>query len=558
MALHVLIMSYSDKENINILCAVMLGHGITRAVVCPGSRNAPIVHNLNECPQVTCYPVTDERSAGFFALGMAEQTGEPVVVCVTSGTALLDLAPAVAEALHRHLPLVVVSADRPMAHIGQQMGQTIDQPGALSQFTLKDVSLMETYDDLTRWHCNRMANEAMIAAKQGGPVHINVPYDEPLFNFTVASLPQERIIQAGAIFPDEMAVFESLKPVKSVEKPMLVIGQLPQGVATRECLDGIKPHIAVLAESLGADDGGVPFDELLPVIDQDTDYHPDFIIYMGGTLVSKRIKAYLRRLENVPMIQVSKDGEIHDTFGNLTQVIRCDERQALKALGKLFDGEPSHPFADRWNKALDKTQAHFDALRPDFSQMLAVKLALQSVHEYGEPFVLHFANSQPVRLANLFAGQHVRCNRGVNGIEGTTSAAAGCAAATDGRVLCVTGDLSFFYDQNALWNSNLRGNLRILLLNNGGGGIFAQLPGLEASPARDTMIAAGHTTHAQGCCSQHDVEYRAAYGSEDLYIGITWLIQDDSDRPRLLEVVTDVARDRRAWQQASEALNAKI
>lgn len=558
MALHALIMSYSDKENINILCAVMLGHGITRAVVCPGSRNAPIVHNLNECPQVTCYPVTDERSAGFYALGMAEQTGEPVVVCVTSGTALLDLAPAVAEALHRHLPLVVVSADRPMAHIGQQMGQTIDQPGALSRFTLKDVNLMEPHDDLTRWHCNRMANEAMIAAKQGGPVHINVPYDEPLFNFTVASLPQERIIQAGAISPDEMAVFESLKPVKSAEKPMLIIGQLPQGVATRECLDAIKPHIAVLAESLGADDGGVPFDELLPVIDQDTDYNPDYIIYMGGTLVSKRIKAYLRHLENVPMIQVSKDGEIHDTFGHLTQVIRCDERQALKALVKLFDGEPSHPFADRWNEALGKTQEHFDALRPDFSQMLAVKLALQSVQEYGEPFVLHFANSQPVRLANLFAGQHVRCNRGVNGIEGTTSAAAGCAAATDGRVLCVTGDLSFFYDQNALWNSNLRGNLRILLLNNGGGGIFAQLPGLEASPARDTMIAADHTTHAQGCCAQHGVDYRTAYGSEDLYSGIAWLIQDDSDRPRLLEVVTDVARDRRVWQQASDALNAKI
>ena len=551
-------MSYSDKENINILCAVMLGHGITRAVVCPGSRNAPIVHNLNECPQITCYPVTDERSAGFFALGMAEQLGEPVVVCVTSGTALLDLAPAVAEALHRHLPLIVISADRPMAHIGQQMGQTIDQPGALSRFTLKDVNLIEPHDELIRWHCNRLANEAMIAAKQGGPVHINVPYDEPLFNFTVDSLPQERIIQTGAISPDEMAVFESLKPVKSAEKPMLIIGQLPQGIATRECLDSIKSHIAVLAESLGADDGGVPFDELLPVIDQDTDYNPDYIIYMGGTLVSKRIKAYLRRLENVPMIQVSEDGEIHDTFGHLTQVIRCDERHALKALGKLFDGVPSHPFADRWNEALSKTQAHFDALRPDFSQMLAVKLALQSVQEYDEPFVLHFANSQPVRLANLFAGQHVRCNRGVNGIEGSTSAAAGCAAATDGRVLCVTGDLSFFYDQNALWNSNLRGNLRILLLNNGGGGIFAQLPGLEASPARDTMIAAGHRTHAEGCCAQHAVEYRAAYGSEDLYSGITWLIQDDSDRPRLLEVVTEVARDRHAWQQASEALKAKI
>ena len=187
--------------------------------------------------------------------------------------------------------------------------------------------------------------------------------------------------------------------------------------------------------------------------------------------------------------------------------------------------------------------------------MLAVKLALQSAREFGEPFVLHFANSQPVRLANLFARQHVRCNRGVNGIEGTTSAAAGCAAVIDDRVLCVTGDLSFFYDQNALWNSNLRGNLRILLLNNGGGGIFSQLPGLEASPARDAMIAAGHSTRAEGCCRQHGVDYRAAYGSEDLYSGITWLVQDDSDRPRLLEVVTDKDRDRHVWQQAIKAIS---
>lgn len=547
-------MSYSDKENINILCAVMVGHGVTRAVVCPGARNAPIVHNLNKCPQVTCYPVTDERSAGFFALGMAEQLNEPVAVCVTSGTALLDLAPSVAEARHRRLPLVVISADRPMAHIGQQMGQTIDQPGALSRFTLEDVNLIEPHDDLTRWHCNRMANEAMLAARRGGPVHINVPYDEPLFNFTELSLPQERIIHSVPKKADEMAVFDALKPVKMAKKPMLVIGQMPQGVVTREIMSRLVPHVAVLVEALGADEGGVPFDELLPHVEQNADFEPDYIIYMGGTLVSKRIKAYLRRLD-IPMMEVSADGEIHDTFGHLTQVVRCDEGQALRAMCQLFDKEPNNPFAQRWNEALEKVQKHFDDLRPDFSQMLAVKQALRSVQEFGEPFVLHFANSQPVRLANLFARQHVCCNRGVNGIEGTTSAAAGCAAVTDDRVLCVTGDLSFFYDQNALWNKHLRGNLRILLLNNGGGGIFTQLHGLEASPARDGMVAACHTARAEGCCAQHGVDYRTAYNSEDLYSGITWLVQSDSDRPLLLEVVTDMERDRRIWQQASEAIS---
>ena len=487
---------------------------------------------------------------------MAEQLNEPVAVCVTSGTALFDLAPAVAEARHRHVPLVVISADRPMAHIGQQMGQTIDQPGALSRFTLKDVNLIEPHDELTRWHCNRLTNEAMLAARRG-PVHINVPYDEPLFNFTVPSLPQERIINSMAISADEMALFEAFKPVKSAKKPMLVIGQMPQGVVTREIVDRLAPHVAVLVEALGADVGGVPFDEMLPLVEQNADFEPDYVIYMGGTLVSKRIKAYLRRLD-VPMMEVCPDGEIHDTFGHLTQIIHCDIKQALLALCDLFNKEENNPFALRWNEALASAKQHFEALRPDFSQMLAVKLALQSAKEFGKPFVLHFANSQPVRLANLFAQQHVRCNRGVNGIEGTTSAAAGCAAVTDDRVLCVTGDLSFFYDQNALWNSNLRGNLRILLLNNGGGGIFSQLPGLEASPARDKMIAAGHTTRAEGCCRQHDVEYRAAYGSEDLYSGITWLVQSDSDRPLLLEVVTDVERDRNVWQQASKSLNINL
>ena len=547
-------MSYSDKENINILCAVMLGHDINHAVVCPGSRNAPIVHNFNECPQMKCFPVTDERSAGFFALGMAEQLQEPVAVVVTSGTAVLDLAPAVAEARHRRLPLVVISADRHAAHIGQQMGQTIDQTGVLSRFTLMDVNLVEPHDDLTRWHCNRMANEALLAARCGGPVHINVPYDEPLFNFMVDTLPAVRIIRSLAFSADEMAVFDALKPVQSARKPMLVIGQMPQGAVAPVVIDCLESRLAVLVESLGADGGGVPFDELLPLVENNPDFEPDLVIYMGGTLVSKHIKAYLRRLD-VPMIEVNRDGEVHDTFGHLSMVLKCGETQALQSMATLFRGKPTNPFAQRWNEALGTIKRHFDELRPDFSQMLAVKLALQSVRESGLPFILHFANSQPVRLANLFAQQHVRCNRGVNGIEGTTSAAAGCAAVIGDRVLCVTGDLSFFYDQNALWNSNLHSNLRILLLNNGGGGIFSQLPGLEASPARDKMVAAGHTTRAEGCCQQYGVDYRAAYGSEDLYSGITWLVQSDSERPLLLEVVTDIDRDRRVWQQASETIH---
>ena len=183
---------YSNKENVNILTSLLVAHGIHHAVVCPGSRNAAIVHNLNECPDIQCYPVTDERSAGFYALGMTQALKEPVVVCVTSGTALLNLAPAVAEAYYQHQPVVVISADRPQQWIDQLDGQTLPQPDALGRFVKKAVSLPEPHDKDTRWYCNRLVNEALI--EKHAPVHINVPITEPLFRFDTPALPQERKI----------------------------------------------------------------------------------------------------------------------------------------------------------------------------------------------------------------------------------------------------------------------------------------------------------------------------------------------------------------------------
>ena len=189
-------MAYSNKNNVNTLTALLVAHGVQHAVCCPGSRNAPIVHNLNECPDVECYPVTDERSAGFYALGMAQSLGEPVAICVTSGTALLNLAPAVAEAFYQHVPLVVISADRPPQWIDQLDGQTLPQTDAFGRFVRKAVTLPEPLDSEQRWWCNRLVNEALLAARAhgGGPVHINVPLSEPLYGFTEKSLPEERTI----------------------------------------------------------------------------------------------------------------------------------------------------------------------------------------------------------------------------------------------------------------------------------------------------------------------------------------------------------------------------
>ena len=174
---------YSNKDNVNILTALLVAHGIQHAVVCPGSRNAPITHNLVVCPDIDCYSVTDERSAGFYALGLSLATNSPVAVCVTSGTALLNLLPAVAEAAYQHVPIIVVSADRPPQWIDQLDGQTLPQGDALGRFVRKAVTLPEPHSDEEHWYCNRLVNEALLAMRQqgGGPVHINVPLSEPLY-----------------------------------------------------------------------------------------------------------------------------------------------------------------------------------------------------------------------------------------------------------------------------------------------------------------------------------------------------------------------------------------
>ena len=214
---------YSSKENVNILTSLMVAHGIRYAVCCPGSRNSAIVHNLNACPDIECYPVTDERSTGFYALGMSQCLQKPVAVCVTSGTALLNLAPAVAEAYYQHIPLVVISADRPQAWIDQLDGQTLPQPDAFGRFVRKAVSLPEPYDAESRWFCNRLVNEALII--RHAPVHINVPISEPLFDYTVSELPKERKIELIESDASTMTQSHVVRMFLHAKRPMLISGQ---------------------------------------------------------------------------------------------------------------------------------------------------------------------------------------------------------------------------------------------------------------------------------------------------------------------------------------------
>ena len=508
---------YCSKENVNILTALLVAHGVRHAVVCPGSRNSAIVHNFNECPFIQCYPVTDERSAGFYAMGMAQALKQPVVVCVTSGTALLNLAPAIAEAFYQHIPLVAISADRPQQWIDQLDGQTLPQSDALGRFVKKAVSLLEPHDAEEKWYCNRLVNEALLAAMRGGPVHINVPITEPLFEYSVDELPAERKIAYAAADMSPATLSHVTRMFLSARRPMLISGQ---------------PMNPLL-------------DEAVSIVGDDEEYVPDFVLYIGGSIVSKRLKRFLRKAKETWV--VNNTGEIADTFMNLTHVFQGDGEAVADHIRFMMVMEP-HPFIQKWDDLLARIRLQAESYEPAYSELAAVKYF---EHYVGDAEV-HYANSSAIRLANSFAQHPVWCNRGVNGIEGSLSTAAGFSCVTDKRVYCVIGDLSFFYDQNALWNQNLQGNFRILLLNNGCGGIFNMLPGLEQSPARDQYVAAAHHTSAEGICQQNDIVYISASDMPQLHAGIDTLLNIESDRPVLLEVFTDPYDDEQTLKDYSK------
>ena len=557
---------YSNKENVNILTSLLLEYGVSDAVVCPGSRNAPIVHNLSVCEAIRCRPVTDERSAAFYALGLAIATKRPTVVCVTSGSALLNVMPAVAEAAYQHVPLVVISADRPQQWIDQLDGQTIPQSDALGRFVRKAVQLPEPHNDEERWLCRRLVNEAMHLAtcRLGAPVHINVPISEPLFEFNIEQLPQlSRFnnIKRAAIKDASMDMPDAFH---DATRPMIVIGQLAHGTVSHETIRSLSEKYVVMSEPLSNPSYmTIHFDEAIRYIvsdnssinddeDDKTAYYPDYVIYVGDTLVSKPARRFLRNAKAPSCLITPDAADIHDPLMTLTDIVECDTDSINALLASLCDAPDNDErcrFHDRWQSFLDACAAHADAYAPEYSQMATVKYFEEQLADLDIDICVHYANSSAVRLACIYAQHYVWCNRGVNGIEGSLSTAAGFSLATHDMTVCVIGDLSFFYDQNALWNSNLRGNLRIILLNNRGGGIFRQLPGLSDSPAADDLVMASHENTAQGICTQNDIGYLSAKNMDEMQIGVVTLLTRESERPMLLEVFTDSNDDVKALEK---------
>ena len=557
---------YSDKENINILTSLLVSYGVRHIVVCPGSRNAPLVHNFDVSPDITTHAVTDERSAAFFALGLRLRLRQPVAVCVTSGSALLNTMPGAAEATYQHEGIIIISADRPQAWIGQLDGQTMPQHGALGTFASPSVSLPEPHNDTERWLCRRLICEAMIAntCPPFPSVHINVPVSEPLFGFSTPCLPE--IPPVGIADLDDQNGRETLRRIlKGKRRLMVISGQTYDDTAAGFLMDKASGCVFV-AEWLSPYGRVRHIDEILRTTcaEELDNMRPDCIVYIGGHTVSKRLRHYMRSLDSRTMfITVSDDGMLHDVSQHTTLVVKATAGDFMRMIcNGAICPDADMDFVRRWHDMDNMAARRISASCPPYSQMLAIRRLEENIDNSKD--IVCYANSLSVRAGMMYASAYRYCNRGLNGIEGTLSMAAGMAAGakeegmTAGNmtaaqnVYCVIGDLSFFYDSNALWIQELAGNLRIMLINNQRGAIFGMLPGLDRSPAHKPLIAAGHNATAEGICSQYGMEYYRATDTPSLEEGIRLLTSGVHDRPVVLEVLTDADTDADAYSKALE------
>lgn len=542
---------------ISELVALLQAHDVRDVVLCPGSRNAPLVHTLShQLAGATCHSIIDERSAGFYALGLALATHRAVVVCCTSGTAVANLHPAVAEAYYQGIPLVVLSADRPERWIGQWAGQTLPQPGLFGSLVRKAVHLPEPHTEEERWYCNRLINEALLAALAPlpGPVQINVPISDPGVSLLpptsakhdpetsdrrpIGMQPGRRIQQLYPYSIDAQTVESLLRRLATFERKMILVGQeswsavMSMGESFPQSL---REQFLCIGESLSNSPVSIcSLDALLASLSEGDRraLQPDLLITLGGHIVSNKMKQYLRSYPPRETWHLSPDPTVVDLFCSLTEQIIAPVGPFLETMAQGLEGHASSPYARHWRERIDQLPSP----TPRYSSLAVVGSLLSHLSE--EPCVLHLANSSSVRYAELFRKPRrllTLCNRGSSGIEGSLSTALGFARQrAKERHFIVIGDLSFFYDLNALGLPEVGSNVRVLLLNNQRGSIFQSLPTLEMDRLSQRYITAEHQLRAQGWAESCGWEYLSVQEASELEETMAHFV-GPAERPRLLE-----------------------
>ena len=530
------------------LCA---SKGVKHVVISPGSRNAPLTIGFTHHNFFKCYSVVDERSAGFFALGIAQQTSEPVAVVCTSGSALLNYYPAVAEAFYSGLPLVVISADRPQHLVNIGDGQTIIQPHAFGKHILFEANLTPPVKTLfssvlqAQRKAQQLISKALDTAQQKmGPVHINVPFDEPLYQ-TVEQPIKIHNPSKKTDTRDSVTLSTSvLKTWQNAKRKLILVGVNPPNSLASDILELLAndPSVIVLTETTS----NLHHPNFFPFIDQliaplnENEFkalQPDLLLTFGGLIISKKIKAFLRKYQPKHHWHVDLY-RANDTFFSLNKHFKCTPNTFFNQLLKI----PSHTestYFDVWTtvKQLRK-EGHDRYLKSmPFCDFKAFELISASIPNN---YMVQSGNSSAIRYLQLFefhSSIELYCNRGTSGIDGSTSTAVGASVVSKRPTLLITGDLSFFYDINGLWNTSIPDDFKIIVINNGGGGIFRILPGNDNSTLFETYFETKHQRTAKALAKDFGFSYSMANSTPTLAQSLAQFFEA-ADGPKLLEIFT--------------------
>lgn len=515
--------------------------GVTDIIISPGSRNAPLTIGFANNPNFNCYSIADERCAAFFATGMAQQLKKPVAVVCTSGSALLNYYPAVAEAFYSQIPLIVISADRPHDKIDIGDGQTIRQENVYANHILYNANLLED----ASVENDRLINEAInTVVLQKGPVHVNAPFEEPLYE-TVQEL---SVLPKVFDIPSVNASNEDLTPFiskwNSAKKKLVLVGVNDPNTIDLAIIEHLAndPSVIVMTETTSNIHHSTFLNNIDTIITPFTAedfeaFRPEILLTFGGMVVSKRVKAWIRKYSPAEHWHVDTL-RAYDTFGALTKHFETDANTFLKTfLPQTIQVESSYHQAALELKALRKVKHDEYLSKIPFTDFKAFELILPTLKYNSQ---LQISNSSAIRYIQLLDVNYsieVFCNRGTSGIDGSSSTAIGAAVASGKETVLITGDISFLYDSNALWNSYIPKDFKIIVINNGGGGIFRILPGHSETPVFNTYFETAHHHTAEHLAKMYDFSYQKAADEAGLRSELQTFMQN-GEQPKILEVFT--------------------
>jgi len=536
------------RQGIKNLPEICYQQGVRKVIIAPGSRNAPLILAFTSHTGLECLSITDERSAAYFAVGIAQHSAEPVALICTSGTAVLNFAPAIAEAYYQNLPLIVITADRSAETIDQADGQTIRQSDIYSNYIKTCVGLpVETVEQVDLAYSDRMVSQAIDIALTFpiGPVQINVPLREPIYTALPEAHSNPKIIKT---IPGVVSVSkESLQTLSAAwltySKKLIVVGVQPLNGKLNELVKRLsnEPDVVVIGENLSNISGEKIIDrpEVLYAslsIEQKESFKPELLITIGHSAISKQMKLYLKEFQPLEHWQFESSLPYADTYKSLTSIV---PGSAIATLEAMPAGKTKSGFSNVYQQQMQTISKRHDAFVKDapLSDMSAVTNLLDLIPS---DTVLQLANSTSVRWTQLFPTRSdlsYFCNRGTSGIDGSLSTAAGFAWSSKQNTLFLTGDLSFIYDSNGMWNDYLGKNFKVVVMNNNGGNIFRFIGDKQLMKASEQFFTTPHHVKIKSLVEAYGLNYIACKQDSEQVDALKDLFA--SEKATVLEIFTD-------------------